>query len=165
MLSCLSLFLSSSISLFVFNLSLCPPPPQSLCWALPPHGSSSRTGFPPPETQSSSPDPDGPGWLHLPPKVGRRQRATLTPDSSSPFPGLVCAPTPFGGRESSPLLRRAGGGPCLGGLPSTLSRLLPPTPHPPDLSIGSQVVLGLQPQVGFILEPGVGGHTPGSMLF
>lgn len=55
---------------------------------------------------------------------------------------------------------------CLGGLPSPLP---PPTHtqplHPPDLSIGSEVALGLQPQVGFVLEPGVGGHTPVPALF
>lgn len=163
MLSCLSLFLSSSISVFVFNLPHLPSLFQSLCWALPLHGSSSRTGFPPPETQSSSPDPDGPGWLHLPPRVGRRQRATLT--QTLPPHSLALSVPRFGGWEGSTLLRRAGGGPCLGGPSSTLPPSCAPPLHPPDLSIGSQVVLGLQPQVGFILEPGVGGHSPGSMLF
>lgn len=65
----LSLSLPVSVSLSVSCISVLVSPPSAL--ALPPHGPSSRTGFLLPETQSSVLDPDGPGWLHLPPGVER----------------------------------------------------------------------------------------------
>lgn len=72
--------LSVSISVLAFHPSVS---------ALPPRESSSRIVFPPPETQSFSPDPDGPEWLHLPPGGRRRQRAALTLDSYSLLPSLA----------------------------------------------------------------------------
>lgn len=145
-----SLCLLAAISVLGF-------PPCAL--ASPPRGSSSRTGSPPPETQSSSPGPLGPGWLHLPPGVGKGQRTT-DPRLLFPVPQPCLTPLSWVG-ESNTLLWRAWLGDCVwvSSRQPFPPSLVPPL-QPPDLSIGSQVVLSLQSQVGFILEPGMGGHIP-----
>lgn len=126
-LICLHLCLPQFLSVFSLPLSV---PASVLAFppsvpALPPHGSSARTGFPPPETRSSSPGPAGPGWLHLPPRAGRRRGATVTPDI--PLPSLSWSPL-LGLGEKHIAWEGWSWGLCLGGLPSTHSPLLHPTP-------------------------------------
>lgn len=144
--------LSTRVSLSFSVPASCVTCPPSV-FTSPPHGSFSGTVSPPPENPASSPGPAGPVWLHLPP--GAERAADHHDPRLLPNPNLVQPLPPSGGcGEQHCALEGCWTleGLSLAGPQSTLS------PHltPPDLSIGRQVALSLQPQVGFILEPGVG---------